>query len=304
MTAPEIVSLGEALAEFVKISDTEGRSIYRQGFGGDTSNTIIAAARQGAATGYITAVGKDDFGIGLIDLWQSEGVATGDVRVSETDPTGAYFVWPDASGRAFSYARRGSAASLYGPNDLPEGTIRNAKIFHTSALSMAISPTMRAAARRGAEIARKAGTLVAFDTNLRLNLWTLDDAKTAIEDILPLVDIVLPSDDEAEQLTGLSDSDSIIDAFMSKGARIVVLKRGAAGALIATKEARFPIAPAPSKPVDSTGAGDSFAGAFLAYYLETNDVELAGKRAARVAASTVSGIGAVASIPRRANVVT
>ena len=125
------------------------RALYEQGFGGDTSNAVIAAARQGARTGYLTSIGSDPFGQDLIELWQQEGVCTNGVKISPYDPTGAYFVKPHASGRNFSYARRGSAASLYNPQDLPEDAIRTAKIFHTSALSQAISPSMRAAVRRG-----------------------------------------------------------------------------------------------------------------------------------------------------------
>lgn len=299
---PDILTLGEALIEFMRLPDEGGRTLYEQGFGGDTSNTAIAAARQGASVGYISAVGGDLFGEGLRDLWAREGVSDAHVVTRPGDPTGVYFVQPHASGRQFSYARRGSAASLYGPADLPEAAIGAARVFHVSGLSQAISPTMRAAVRRGAEMARAAGRLVSFDTNLRLALWTLDEAREAADEMVALADIVFPSDDEAAQLTGLTDPDAMVDHYLSRGARVVALKRGAEGALVATPDARETIAPAPALPVDATGAGDSFAGAFLAYFLETGDPMRAGRLAARVAAGTVSGFGAIAPIPRRAEV--
>jgi 2-dehydro-3-deoxygluconokinase len=140
---------------------------------------------------------------------------------------------------------------------------------------------------------------VSFDTNLRLNLWSLEEARAAADEVLPLADIVFPSDDEAEQLTGLSDPDAVLDHYLGFGAKIVALKRGGKGVRIATPALRTDIAPAPSTPVDSTGAGDSFAGAFLAYFLETGDVVRAGQLAAKVAAGTVSGFGAISPIPRR-----
>ncbi len=68
MNKPDILALGEAMIEFVRIPDGEPRVFYEQGFGGDTSNTIIAAARQGANTGYLTAVGNDAFGQDLIAM--------------------------------------------------------------------------------------------------------------------------------------------------------------------------------------------------------------------------------------------
>ena len=298
--APRILALGEALIEFVRLADAvDGRPVYRQGFGGDTSNAIIAAARQGARCGYLTAVGGDPFGEELLALWRREGVDCTHVEVCPQDPTGAYFVMPDPAGRRFSYARRGSAASLYGPDNLPERAIAEASILHVSALSQAISPSMRAAVQRAAEIARANGTLVSYDTNLRLNLWTLDEARAAIADFLPLADIVLPSDDEAETLTGLSGEAEIGDHFSATGARIVILKRGSRGPVLFHEGHRTAFDVPKVSAVDSTGAGDSFAGAFLAYYLETGDPVLATERAVNVAAGTVTGLGAVDPIPRR-----
>ena len=151
-------------------------------------------------------------------------------------------------------------------------------------------------------MARAAGATVSFDTNLRLKLWDLETAQAAIFGALARADICFPSDDEARALTGLEDDDAVIDRFLAAGPRLVVLKRGARGAVVATPGARTEIPPAASTAVDSTGAGDSFAGAFLAYWLETGDAVLAARRAARVAAGTVSGMGAIAPIPRRAEV--
>ncbi|MEM7461949.1 MAG: sugar kinase [Pseudomonadota bacterium] len=301
MTAKsDIVSIGEALIEFLEIPQMQdNRPLYSQGFGGDTSNAMIAAARQGASTGYISAVGGDPFGDLLIELWQREGVSSSDVIKRPHDPTGVYFVQPHPSGRSFSYARRGSAASLYGPDDLPATTIASAGVLHVSALSQAISTTMREAITEAAGIARKNGTLVSYDTNLRLNLWSLELARETIEAFLPLADIVFPSDDEAIQLTGLSDPDAIADHYLGYGAKIVVLKRGGEGALLATPDMRQLIKSHKVEAIDSTGAGDSYAGSFLAYFLETGDPVVAARRAAIVAAGTVSGYGAIDPVPYR-----
>lgn len=300
----EILALGEAMVEFVRLPElNDGRPIYRQGFGGDTSNAIIAAARQGASTGYVSAVGGDPLGNELLELWKREGVSTATVLVKPQDPTGVYFVQPHAEKRSFSFARRGSAASLYTPDDLPVAEIEAAKILHVSAISQAISPTMRAAVRRACEIARGAGTLVSFDTNLRLNLWTIDEAREAIFDLLTLTDIALPSDDEAELLLGTSDEAAILDRFASDGAQTVILKRGSKGPLIRHGGEDRSFAVPLVEAVDSTGAGDSFAGSWLAYYLETGDAWLSAERAMRVAAGCVAGLGAVDPIPYRKDIV-
>ena len=296
--AADIIALGEPLIEFVATGQSDGKSpLWRQSFGGDTSNAIIAAARQGARTGYLTAVGNDMFGASLLELWRREGVATTGVVTRQDDPTGAYFVQPHASGRSFTYARRGSAASLYAPSDLPHHIISQARILHVSALSQAISPTMRDAVSEAAKIATGCGTAISYDTNLRLNLWDLATAREAILDFLPYATYIFPSDDEAEILTGLTDPDKIIDYFLGFSPELVILKRGEKGAIVATPDNRFSVAACPVTAVDSTGAGDSYAGAFLAWYLKTGDAALAGRAAAIVAAGTVSGLGAIDPIP-------
>ncbi len=308
---PDIFAIGEALIEFVRLDVKQDslknikenhRPLYQQGYGGDTSNALIAAARQGACCGYITAVGNDIFGKDLLDLWSREKICTDYIKTTPENPTGVYFVQPHASGRQYTYARKGSAASQYQPDWLPLDAIAAAKALHASALSSAISQPMRDSVIVAFEQARAHNTLVSYDTNLRLNLWSLENAVAAIEKVLPLVDIVFPSDDEAQQISGRENADDLIDYFLEFGCKLVVLTRGDAGAVVASKQGRTTIPPAPSTPVDATAAGDSFAGSFLVHYLETGDTTFAGRCAAATAASTVSGLGALDPIPYRDSV--
>lgn len=298
----DIIAMGEPLVEFVCIDPDEEARTYRKGFGGDTSNAAIAAARQGAKVGYITALGRDEFGDDLITLWQEENIDTSAVLRSDKAASGVYFVRPHASGRQFSYLRANSAASQFCAEDLNPDYIANARILHVSAISQAISHPMRDAVSEAINLARKSDVLVSYDTNLRLKLWSLEDAKTAIFNAMANTNIAMPSDDEAELLTGLKSTDEIIQYFLGLGVEIVVLKRGASGAIIATKDKHELIAPAPVTAIDSTGAGDAFAGAFLAYYCETGNPFEAGHRAAQVAAGTVGGYGAIEPIPHRSQI--
>lgn len=298
----DIIAMGEPLVEFV-CTDPDGEArTYRKGFGGDTSNAAIAAARQGAKVGYITALGQDEFGDALIELWHEENVDTAAIVRSETAASGVYFVRPHASGRQFSYLRANSAASQFSSQDLNPGYIASARILHVSAISQAISHSMRDAVSEAISLARKSDVLVSYDTNLRLKLWSLDEAKSAIFKAMASTDIAFPSDDEAEILTGLKSPDDMINHFLGLGVKIVVLKRGASGAIIATKDRQETVSPTPVKAIDSTGAGDAFAGSFLAYYCETGDPFEAGHRAAQVAAGTVAGYGAIEPIPHRSQI--
>ena len=89
--ALDIVSIGEPLIEFNQTGGAESVQ-YLQGYGGDSSNFIIAAARQGAKTGYLTALGDDTYGAMFRELWRKEGVDTSAVKIDRAAPTAIYFV--------------------------------------------------------------------------------------------------------------------------------------------------------------------------------------------------------------------
>jgi 2-dehydro-3-deoxygluconokinase len=297
MPSPEIVFIGEPLFE---LNRPRGENVYRPGFGGDTSNAAIAAARQGARVGYLTAIGADPFGESFMELWKEEGIDVSAVIRSQTAHTGLYFVRHGPDGHTFSYLRAGSAASRMTPQDIPGGVIESARIMHASGISQAISSSAADAVFAAMRAARAAGVTVSYDTNLRLRLWPLDRARAVIHAAVALADILLPSIDDAMHLTGLADPDRIVDTYLGLGPRIVALTLGGRGVLVATADRRETIPPRPIKLVDATGAGDAFDGAFLAEYLRVGDPFAAARYANVAAALSTEGYGAVAPIPRRA----
>ena len=127
---PDILCMGEAMVEFNQLPPgPDGRALYLQGHGGDTSNAAIAAARSGASVGYVTAIGQDAPGDSFMALWAREGVDTATVRRDAAAPTGIYMVTHDAGGHHFTFYRRGSAASRFGARDVPEDAIRAARVL-------------------------------------------------------------------------------------------------------------------------------------------------------------------------------
>jgi 2-dehydro-3-deoxygluconokinase len=296
---PDIIAIGEPLFE---LNQAKGESVFRPGHGGDTSNCAIAAARQGASVAYVTAIGADQFGDSFLKLWAGEGIDTSAVRRSPSAHTGLYFVTHGPEGHVFSYMRAGSAASRMTPEDVPADLVKGAKVLHASGISQATSSSAADAVFAAMHIARAAGVTVSYDTNLRLRLWPLDRARAVIHAAANFADILRPGIDDATQLTGLSDPDAIVDFYLRLGPKIVALTLGDQGALVATKERREWMAPMKVKPVDATGAGDMFDGAFLAEYLRTGDPFVAGRYANVAAALSTEGYGAVAPMPRRAAV--
>lgn len=299
--SPSIVSLGEPLIEFNRPKEGDGRT-WLQGFGGDSQNVAIAASRQGATAGYLTSLGQDWMGDAFLDLWKSEGLDSSRVSRHPSAPTGVSFVTHTPAGHKFDYLRKNSAASLMTPGTLAKDYIAGAKFFHLSAIGQAISETARATCDAAIAAARAAGVKVSYDTNLRLRLWDLDTARKKIDETIAQCDIALPSLDDSQQLTGLTTPDDIADYYLKLGAPLVALKMGAEGSMIATNAARHRLPAHRVQAVDATGAGDTFDGAFLARLVQGDDPQTAGRYANVAAALSTCGYGAVAPIPRKADV--
>jgi 2-dehydro-3-deoxygluconokinase len=297
---PQVLALGEAMIEFNQSARDQPN--YLQGFGGDVSNFLIAAARQGAATGFVSAVGNDHFGQLLLDVWRAENVDTSTVRVDQHAPTGVYFVSHGENGHRFDYLRAGSAASRYAPADLPLDAIAAAKVVHLSGISLAIGVTACDAALAAIGQARAHGVKVSFDTNLRLKLWPLARARAVMTEAIRASDICLPSWDDVTLLTGLEDKDAIVDALLTLGPKVVALKLGREGAYIATPDERRVVPGRVVQAVDATGAGDCFGGAFIARIVAGDDPFAAARYANAAAALSTQGFGAVAPIPHKADV--
>ena len=297
---PDIVAIGEPLGEFNQTRPDDQNYLF--GHGGDTSNATIAAARSGASTAYVSAVGNDAFGKSFLALWQREGVDCTAVKTDGEAHTGIYFISHGKDGHEFSYMRAGSAASRMTITDIPVQMISNAKVLHVSGISQAISASATDMVFAAIAIAKAAGVAVSYDTNLRLRLWPLERAQAITNAAMALADIALPGLDDAQQLTGLSEPDAIADYYLKRGSRIVAMTLGKKGALVATHHKRLIVPSIPVDAVDATGAGDCFDGAFLAEWVVTGDPFKAAAYATVAAALSTTGFGAVAPLPKREDV--
>ncbi len=292
---PDIVALGEPMVEFNQ--EPDGR--YREGFGGDTSNAIIAAARLGASTRYLTLLGQDRFGDAFMDLWRREGVDASFVRRHASAPTAVYFVNHGPDGHTFTYLRRSSAAGHMSFTDFPAAAFSGAKYLHVSAISQAISYSARDAVGQAVEHAQRAGAVLSYDTNLRLRLWPIEEARAAIHATAHRAQVLKTSIDDAQTLLGDLSPEAVADHYLTLGAEIVVVTLGSEGALVATPATRKRVAPHKVPSVDATGAGDAFAGALLASLARGLDAFEAARFANAAAALATTGYGAVAPLPSR-----
>jgi len=296
-----IVAMGEPMVEFNAVR-SDAPDTYVRGFGGDTSNMAIAAARLGARSAYVSRVGDDAFGRALLRLWADEGVDTRGVATDPTAPTGVYFVTHGPSGHEFSYLRTGSAASRMDAATLPLDVIRGARLLHVSGISQAISASACDAVFGAIDAAKGAGARISFDPNLRLKLWSLPRARAVIAATAAQCDWFLPSLDDVRTLSGLSDTHEILHWCHLLGAPVVVLKCGPEGVIVSDGRSVERVGGHHVATVDATGAGDCFDGAFAARTVAGDDLFAAARYANAAAALATTGYGAVAPLPRDADV--
>ena len=298
---PDIVALGECMVELYADEPLDTAAAFHRSLGGDTFNVLATASRLGSSCGYLTRVGDDPFGRFLLTQFQAQGVDATRVKTVAA-PTGLYFISLREGGqRQFVYYRSGSAASTITPEDLDASYLQGARIVHTSGITQAISPSARRAAVAALELAHQAGVIISFDPNLRTALWTVEEARQALQEVLPFVDIVLPSaPEETELLLGLADPEEVVRYFWARGVSTVAVKLGPGGCLVgaAGKLVSLPIYDA-GPPLDTTGAGDAFDGAFLHGLLQGLSAVEAARLGCVTAGLKVLRRGAVAGLPTR-----
>lgn len=271
---------------------------YLQGFGGDTMNCAIAAARQGARVAYVSRVGDDEFGRQMFRLWEREGIDASAVKVDHDAHTAVYFIAHGESGHRFSYLRANSAASRFGVDDLPVSLLGNTRFFFTSGITEAISKSACEAVFSAIEIARSAGARIVFDANIRPALWNAERAREIVGKTIPLSDYFLLSLEDAHVLCATEDPDAVLEWCEQSGADVVILKLGAEGAVYREAGLTRKVKGFPVQAVDATGAGDCFAGSLMTRLCMNDDVYEAVNYACAAAALACTDYGAVDPLPR------
>ena len=303
---PDIVAIGEPLVELA--AESPGRlgdvDRFRYGWGGDTANFVLAAARLGGACGYVTRVGRDAFGAAFVAMLGTHGVDASRVVRDEERHTGLYFVtYSEDRKHRFDYVRRGSAASHLAGTDIDQDYVAGARVLHASGISQAISRSSAEAVRVAMEIARKAGTTISYDANVRPSLGTREILRHNFEAALALADVVFLSEEDSAHLFGETPLEDVLDRVVGEGPRFAVAKLGADGCLIKSETGeRWQIPAWRIDAVDATGAGDAFSAGFVLSLLREAGLNEAGRYANAVGALTATGVGAIAPQPSHAKV--
>lgn len=293
-----IYAIGECMVEFSRSRENE----YRRSFAGDVYNTAVYLKRLAPAScniEFVTAVGDDAMSASMMDAWRKEDISTSHVVVVSGKSCGLYVIDTDKAGeRCFSYWRSRSAARelTVALKRMNSNAFQEGDYIYYSGITLAIlNEDCRALLFDFIKEAKSKGLVIAFDPNFRPALWESHAAAAGTTmRAYGLADIVLTGADEEASLFGQGSEASALGELERVGVREAILKAGERGVFGAAGGKRFytPFSPA-EKVVDTTAAGDSFAGAYLAFRLRGKPPEEAAALSVRVARIVVSSRGAI-----------
>jgi 2-dehydro-3-deoxygluconokinase len=301
MTPASFASIGECMIE---LSAGDGDS-WRMGFAGDTFNTawyVRAILPRERRVAYVTALGEDPFSERMRAFMAEAGVETGRIRSVPGKRPGLYAITLNEGERQFTYWRGESAArELADDPGWLRSALAGADMLYFSGITLAIlKPDRREQLLLALSERRDKGARIAFDPNFRPVLWPhRDEARQAMEAAYSVADVVLPTLSDEKELFGDRMAEATVERVSQLGAQEIVVKNGADPCLVAAGARRYVIRPvAPEKIIDTTGAGDSFCGAYLAGRLMGMAPEHAARLGHVVAARVVTVHGALAKIDR------
>lgn len=288
----DVITFGESMVLFNPDAKGPLRYIhtFSKALAGAESNVAIALARLEHNVGWFSKLGNDEFGRYIECFIRGEGVDISRVIKDDTKSTGLLFKerFAHVNPNVYYY-RKNSAASYLTPDDIDYEYIKSAKILHITGITPALSQSARETVIKVVDFAKENGVLFSFDPNIRLKLWSIEEAKPVILDLCKKADILFPGIDEAEMLLGIKEPTEIIKTFHNMGSNIVALKLGKAGCRISNKEEEYFVNGYTVNTMeDSVGAGDGFAAGFLSGLMKNRDFRECGEYA--------NGVGAMATL--------
>ena len=305
-----VTALGELLIDFTDAgTSANGMKLFERNPGGAPANVLVALQRLGHETAFIGKVGDDMHGVFLEATLRAFGVNCDGLAIDHKNFTTLAFVALNARGeRTFSFARKPGADTQLTASELNRKVIENCKVFHVGSLSLTDEPA-RTATMAALDYAKAAGAVLSYDPNYRASLWPSEIiARDHMRSILRRMNLVKISDEECDLLTDQGDPVEAAKAIIAGGANICCVTLGGDGAYVRTAQGGRIVDGFKAEVVDTTGAGDSFWGGFLAAFVESGKKprEVTLDEAAEfarfgnaVASLCVQGRGGIPSMPKR-----
>ncbi|MCM3767624.1 sugar kinase [Neobacillus niacini] len=298
----DVITIGDAMITFDPSTTGPMRyvPVFERKVGGAELNVAIGCSRLGLKSGWISCLGNDEFGRYIYNFVRGEGIDVSQVRLVDGYPTSVNFkeIMGDGSGRTFYY-RSNSPTTALTIETLNEDFIKKARVLHITGVFPAIDKSKNIELIKHAiTLAKKHGVLVSFDPNIRLKLWSCEEAKAALSKFLPYIDVLLTGEEEAELLWGVRDPQDIIEKAKKYGISYVAIKLGENGSVGYHDGQTITAPPVKAKKVvDTVGAGDGFDVGFLYGLLHNWQLEKTLQFANTIGSMVVSVAGDNEGLP-------
>jgi 2-dehydro-3-deoxygluconokinase len=297
MPKKTFLAIGECMIEMAR----DASDGWKLGVAGDTLNTAWYFRRGTSpdawSVDYFTRLGTDRQSDRICDFIVAAGIGTGHIARDPSRQPGLYLIDLDAGERSFTYWRGQSAARLLADDEaLLRAAIEASDVVYFSGITLAIlAPGRRDFLLSLVADARRAGRTTVFDPNVRPRLWEgPDEIRRRVRQAAAAASIVLPSFDDERTLFGDATPEACAQRYLAAGSGEVVVKNGGGDLCIADTHGMQSLHVEDKvEPVDTTGAGDSFNGAYLARRLSGDEVLEAARRGHDVARKVVRHHGAL-----------
>jgi len=299
MKKVDIVGLGEVVLDWVAEiphfpkPDEKIDALSENYFsGGVTANYVVAVARLGASCGFIGAVGDDAYGDFLITDFQNENVDTTLTLKKPGKKTPVNFIFV-AKGEKTIIQSPHMQTTKIDISDLNEEYIAKSKLLHTTMIHPKLT-------EKAIKIAKENDVKISIDLESQIAQRGWDNLKN----ILLNVDILTPNKEGAKSITNSSTPEKAAKILIEKGIPLVIITMGDKGALITTKEFQREVPTFKvDNIIDTTGAGDTFNGAFsVAYLIKGWDLEKSCKYANAAASLKIQKLGARTGMPNETEI--
>jgi len=265
MKAFDVITFGESMTLFTPLREQslEFSDLVNRSFGGAESNVAIGLARMGVRVSWFGQLGDEPQGRYILKRIRGENVDVSHAKLLASANTGLMMRHKVAGREEVFYYRKNSAASQMRPEDLDEAFIGQASILHITGITPALSDNCRATVQAAVEMAKRQGVKVSFDPNLRLKLWSIEEARKVLLPLAEQADYFLPGMDELKLLYDEQNEEKVLSRVQQLSALAVVKGVGSSNVIVHQGQRIAVPYRKLEHVVDTIGAGDAFAAGFL-----------------------------------------
>ena len=289
----DLFTFGELMSLFMAMDTDSVKTAkqYQLSAAGAEANVAVASHRLGIDVYFHSKVGNDYLGDAVIALMQAEGLKT-DHFVRSNNYNGSLVRNRGQEEKLdVTYLRKCAAASTFQPEDIDEKVLANSKWVHTTGITAALSESARNTVAHALDLARKHKVRASFDLNIRLKLWSKEEASKALRELAHDVELLTGGVDEYEIVFGGGDPETNLKIAAERGINTVIMTNGPEPMRILDRGERFDFVPDKVKIVDPVGSGDAAIAGTICGILAGLSLKDAIKQGSKCGAMVASVLG-------------